>query len=223
MNQKYDSNKRDMGGYYCYSEPLGKRQLAELLDTCEALNFSPEVTLEVEWITRKFRDFESIEKPDLLSAAQRFQTLKEIERIAKELEFTLEKLSNKDHAELTREAIALRAADVQKMEEEEPGCGHRFSAAAHSIEHMIQLDLLSRAATVVLKNTVDSGAKGGRREVLTSYCRYLQELASALSKVGIKPGRGGAFERVANAVFQAANIPAKPEGAIRQFLKQQPE
>jgi hypothetical protein len=159
----------------------------------------------------------------LLTAKQRFQAFKDIERLAKELQFTLEKLFYKDLAELDREAIALRAADVQELEKEEPGGGLHYSAAAWPGQHIIQLDLLSRAATVVQRNTADSGAKGGRREVLTSYCRYLQELASELSKAGIKPGRGGDFERVASAVFQAANIPAKPEGAIRQFLKQQPE
>ena len=221
MSQKIDSDRRDMGGYYVYADPLEKTKFDELLSTCNKLNFSDGLKQEVEWIARFLRDFERSGKPALRSAGTRYTTLQNIERLSKELLSNLDEIPNEDIGSLTSEALALQASEFPEQKSLDPDTPYRENLNA--VETIIQLTWLSRAAAVLIAKTSDNGTKGGRPKVLPTYAFHLKKLADALLAVGIKPGRGGDFELVANAVFSAANVPSNAEGSIRHFLNMQPE
>lgn len=66
----------------------------------------------------------------------------------------------------------------------------------------------------------DEGRNGGRLKVTEYYSIYISNMARIVcTNDNIQPGRGGVFEQICAAMFDAAGVHAKPEGAIRAFMK----
>ena len=79
---------------------------------------------------------------------------------------------------------------------------------------------LAAAAKNATDRTEKREGRTGRKRVVGAYAGFIAGVAVALKVDNVKAGRNGEFERVCNVVFSAGGVPAKPEGAIKYFLKE---
>lgn len=82
----------------------------------------------------------------------------------------------------------------------------------------LQIEIL-KIAVQRLRQTRPVMGGGGRRKVLPLYADIVAAIWENIRDCGLSAGRGGEFERLCDAVFEAAGVPAKAEGAIRYFTK----
>ena len=71
----------------------------------------------------------------------------------------------------------------------------------------------------VQRKVLVGGSQGGRPSVLSLYAWDVALVARMVHPLGIAPGRGGDFEVLCEAIFEVADVPAKPDNAIRFFMK----
>ena len=151
-------------------------------------------------------DFER-HKGYIKTARERSADLELVERLAIELEEALNELDGGDGFRLS-----LQTQELKKTWCEEEHRGFP------SLPRGLNLIALGEAARL-LRQARPTGKSGGRPPLLKAYASEVKCLWDAVADTGMKPGRGGDFERLCDAVFEAAGVPAKAEGAIRYFTK----
>ena len=82
----------------------------------------------------------------------------------------------------------------------------------------VQLIILVEAVAR-LRAEHGAGASGGRRKITHIHAKTIARIWEITRDYGLTAGRGGGFERLCNAIFEAAEVPANAEGAIRYFTK----
>jgi hypothetical protein len=82
---------------------------------------------------------------------------------------------------------------------------------------------VAHAAAFLRCSIGDRGRGGGRKNTLGHYAWHVSEIARCVEQKSvrrpIRVGRGGEFERLCEAVWNAANVPSKPAGAIREMIR----
>ncbi len=86
-----------------------------------------------------------------------------------------------------------------------------------------EAEKLAHAAAFLRCSIGDRGRGGGRKNTLGHYAWHVSEIARCVEQKSvrrtIRVGRGGEFERLCEAVWNAANVPSKPAGAIREMIR----
>ena len=193
-----------------------KGQLIELIDpqrrdyvigACREIGLPQDVQSNVLYRLCCLIEFEQKGKGSIKTARERSADLEMVESLALELADVLRELNGGDGTRLLLQAQELKKTWC----EEERG-------AFPALPHGRNLIVLGEAARL-LRQTRPKGESGGRPRLLEAYALEVESLWHAVKSTGIKPGRGGDFERLCDVVFEAAGVPAKAEGAIRYFTK----
>ena len=113
--------------------------------------------------------------------------------------------------------LALRAVgrNLQKNLSELDTLMHRDTPP---IPTDVQLNILVEAVAR-LRAELGAGASGGRGKITPIHAQTIARVWEITRDYGLTAGRGGSFERLCNAIFEAAEVPANAEGAIRYFTK----
>lgn len=86
-----------------------------------------------------------------------------------------------------------------------------------------EAEKLAHVAGLLHSSIGGKGRGGGRKSTLKHYAYHVEKIAKCVEtkpvQRPIRIGRGGKFERLCEAVWNAANVPSKPAGAIREMLR----
>lgn len=85
----------------------------------------------------------------------------------------------------------------------------------HSFD--VELEKLQGSLRIAL-DALESESRFGRRAVLDEYATYIGDLWQRVEAKGFSLGRNNNFHKLCDAVFLAAGVPAKSEGALRRYL-----
>lgn len=186
-----------------------------LQSLCVELGFPPDQIEAVQFIaTKTLREFASNGVRTLYTVRQKTAVLKEVEELALRLSDALSRLDGGDAFMIDH---LLKGANLPASDSADalfpvpyfnPHIGHVGAS----------LLAVNDAAKRVLERRPASGTNGGRTATQPEYAMFIGELAGLAMRQNITPGRGGSFERLCEAVFDVAGVPAKPANAIRYFL-----
>ncbi len=86
-----------------------------------------------------------------------------------------------------------------------------------------EAERLAHVAGALRRSIGDKGRGGGRKNTLEHYAWHVEVIARCVEAKPVQPpvriGRGGKFERLCEVVWNAANVPSKPAGAIREMIR----
>lgn len=174
--------------------------------TARQLNLSEEITSEVLFCLAGLIEFERFDKDAIKTNQERRVDLEQIAYYSRALAYLLTStdLGNSIGLLLKGNELACNwsSYDIGRF---------------RPIPDRVQLETLAAAADE-LRDDIPSGASGGRRRLLSAYARHVARLWEAVEPSGMQPGRGGDFECLCDAIFEAAGVHAKAEGAIRHFM-----
>lgn len=194
---------------------MGAKNLTEELSQ---LGLSEQTCEAVCQICEDLRRFERNDKRKIKTTKQRAMSLKAIAAKAHELRQALDALETVDWLWLENALIAENTGPEPVPPASEPASG--LGRHVIFMEHMTAA--LAEAADAAALLTAE-GKKiddlGGRKPTLNAYASYIEALAVALKPEEIKPARQGRFYQICLLVFEAAGVPATPEGAVRRYLE----
>ena len=173
------------------------------------LKLSSELALQK--IVVDLRAFERNEKAAIPTALERIQRLQAIEKAALTLHKAISGLDNGSFFQFDNELAMLdyrySARDMK---------GKLGSHAVFSDRVTIHI---SEAAKNAANRSEKRDGRSGRKSVLGAYAGFIAGVAFAMKQEIIQVGRNGNFEKICNAIFEAAGVHAKSEGAIKYYLK----
>lgn len=192
-------------------EPLQSERSKKLFDFCKSLELPEDDARWVELTARMLRDFESI-KSSLPTPKARLENLKNILKLSLALSEAIERVDTHDLLKLIEE---MAAAPADMMSAAESRRNKYGPAAGVGVE--------ARRLSIALKTFLAKQPevkKGGRAPMVHHYVRFIEDdLEPVAYEAGITLGRGGKFEELCTAVFDAAGVPAGAEGALRAYLE----
>ena len=206
---------------------LDRRELNAL---CTELGMSKENADELYAVAAHIHQFESVEKKFVKTVAQRTSAIKKIEKAAANLVLKMGLLSTDNLWAISKfmppselafhsRLVIERGSVVAHISKEEPGIHPGYGAggrAGHVLRECESLAIAAHKMQIVL--TPKNG--GGPRNLSGQYASFIDGLARFHTPPSVKIGRGGDFERLCDVVFSTAKVPAKSEGALRNYLKQ---
>lgn len=215
------------------AEPIDTEKSARLKNVCDELGLDRDAFEQIEFEARLLRDFETHGKPQLKTPRQRTKDLQVIEKLANALSVAMLKLDTKDQIALWQHLPAEKMLSVVRIRtissgnavgaihSPEPGrtVSYSFTGSTRKgrVGHIgLEVENLANAARAELLEMGDAGSKGGRKATLRRYGMSIGAISDA-AKMPV--GRGGPFEKLCAAVFEAAGVHAMPEGAIREMLE----
>jgi hypothetical protein len=136
------------------------------------------------------RSFEKHDKPKIPTIKQRINAIKKAVDISNKL------------------LLALDAIDVVDAS------GTLFKAR---IRFDVELERMQNGLHKVL-GSLEVESKSGRRPLLDEYSMFIGFLWDDVKARDFSPGRNNNFHKLCDAVFLAAGVPAKAEGALRRYL-----
>lgn len=180
---------------------------AQVIGATKQLSLSEAVTTDVLFRLAALIEFERYERDAIKTTRERRAELERVAELSHELARLLSAMELRDSVGLM-------------------GMGHEvvrplpnyYKGRWKPIPENFQMEVLA-AAAVRLRDEIPSGSKGGRRSLLSAYAKEIARVWEAVEPSGLQPGRGGDFEYLCDALFQAAGVQAKAEGAIRYFRK----
>lgn len=197
---------------------MGKDPKIEVLKAhCAALNLCIASVEKVIATAKELGHFEK-QKKLLKTLPQRSKELDSLKKNAKALCNTLQTMDPYTRLELQWELHGQGSFPGELLQFD-------MSVAARPSENwdVAILQLLKsvvEGVNAASEKIAGAGQKGGPRSLLSTYAIFISNMALVVCvKDKITPGRGGDFEKLCNWVFEAAGVHAKPEGAIRQFMK----
>lgn len=164
-------------------------------------------------LAQELKAFEKSGKARLHTRAARIKALRQLEADAIALHDEIESLDNPAYiwlAGLLPDSTS-DVSDLLRTASTHPGGELGYTKQA--------LCDFSATARKAADHFAESRATSGRKEVLPAYAGFVAGIAAAVKPDRIKPGRGGHFEKICETVFSAAEVHAKPEGALRYFLE----
>jgi hypothetical protein len=186
--------------------------LAKLVSQCEVMGLSVAALAHVKEAAANLELFEKY-RHRLKTAQQRVKQLQAMKSNALALCDCLKNLDVQSHAQI-RWVLS---------EDSSVGAGILFTE--HRTGEWREATLAVLASLVGgIDASIDgigaAGKTGGRNASLIWYARHIGNMALKISKTDrITPGRGGDFERLCEALFEASGVHAKPEGALKYFMK----
>ncbi|MFN7042834.1 MAG: hypothetical protein ACK4OH_16970 [Acidovorax temperans] len=184
----------------------------ELLKVCRDMRLSEAAIAGVEEAARLLRYFETYQKPQIPTDRALRASLEKIEKLSRELRGAIDQAGRFDK---------LAMHDFMAQRSLGGFLAWPSSVPLSGVVDYIGLALshLSSAAAAVQKQNHGAGCKGGRRKLLHHYYFHINWVWEAVQDEGLSLGRGGPFERLCDAVFMAAGVPAASEGAVRYFYE----
>jgi hypothetical protein len=224
--------RSNLEGLNYLEEPIDTEKSARLKDACDELGLDRDAFEQIEFEARLLRDFETHGKAHLKTPRQRTKDLQVVEKLANALSDAMLKLDTKDQIALWQRLPAekmlsvvrirtiSRGAVVCAIRSPEPGCSVSYSFFGSTrkgrVGHIgLEVENLANAARAEHLDIGDAGSKGGRKATLRRYGMSIGAISGA-AKMPV--GRGGPFEKLCAAVFEAAGVHSTPEGAIREVL-----
>ncbi len=193
-------------------EHLEAHKRDELLKVCREMRLSEHATTGVEQAARLLRHFETYQKPQIPTDKALRASLKKIEKLSRELHDAIDQAGRYD-----------KLAMHQIMEKQQLGDSVAWPELVplNGVVEYIGLTLrhMSSAAVAVQRQNPNDGQNGGRKRLLHHYYFYIDWVWESVKEDGLAIGRGGPFERLCNAVFVAAGVPAAAAGAVRLFVE----
>ncbi len=186
-----------------------------IADVCLCHGVSAEATSRVQHVANDLRDFETRHKGAMPTRRQQVRSLEEIEAHALAIRSAIGALDTATWMGLD----AMLASDTPSPEGVRSADGFDGKLGGHVIYAQRMACNLATAARQAALHVKNAGGQVGRKNVLGSYAGFIAGIAVALKDSSIEIGRGGAFEKICDAVFEAAGVPAKAEGAIRYFTQ----
>lgn len=188
---------------------MGKEQ--NLTADFSKFDFCSDSVSRLQGIVTDLYEFEKNQKLSMPTALQKINRFKAIETMSRGISKEVKALDSGSYLWLDTELARL---DYR----------YRVTVAETSLgSHVAYMDQVAlhfaEAAKNAAKEMQDREAVMGRKGVLGAYAGFIAAVAVVTKLENIKPGRGGKFEDVCSLVFSAASVPAKPEGAIKHFLK----
>lgn len=193
-------------------EPLVPERRAELLKFCNNIGLSESSSEGVEQAARLLREFELYEKPKIPTTKERIDNLVEIAKYSRELQRLLAMTTAIENVYLHGIMEKNLPSDNLPWPEVVP-----LSGLPKYLE--FALNRLELAASSGVDFFSEKFNKNGRKSTLSHYYLYINWIWSSVEGDGITLGRNGKFEKICNAVFEAAGVPAGAEGAVRFFIK----
>ncbi len=194
-------------------EGLAPEKRATVSDACASCGLDGDGTRSVLSTTCHLIEFERHGRDCLLTDAERFEIVEYIRDTSYSLAMAMKDLDSS----LMMDGWELSHSFHEVTRElDEVG---RLRLEGSFAPNALTFAVLAQAADRMLTRKGDLQGKGGRRELRTHYSkRCIAPLADTFDKCGLPVGRGGAFERLCNVVFEVAGVRATPEGAIRYYL-----
>lgn len=199
-------------------DALEPEKRATVSEACASCGLDGDGTRSVLSATCHLIEFERHGRDRVLTDAERFEIIEYIRDTSYSLAMAMEDLDSsltmdgwelhRSFNEVTGELDELRRLKLE---------GSRPPDA-------LTLAVLAQAADRMLTSKGGLQGKGGRRGLRVHYIRRcIAPLAETFDKYGLPVGRGGAFERLCNVVFEVAGVRATAEGAIRYYLSERKE
>ncbi|MBV7458787.1 hypothetical protein C8C94_4866 [Acidovorax sp. 94] len=181
-----------------------------LLKVCREMRLSEAATAGVEQAARLLRHFETYQKPQIPTDKALRASLKKIEKKSRELRDAIDQAGRFDKLAMHQLMAEQQLGDFLAWPERVPLSG--------VVDYVgLVLSHMSSAAAAVQRQNPNDGRKGGRKRLLHRYYFYIDWVWESVGEEGLPIGRGGPFERLCDAVFVAAGVPATAEGAVRFF------
>lgn len=175
------------------------------------LALSEESVSRLSEIVKDLHDFEKNRKPVRKTPDKKASQLKALEKMSLDICNAIDALDNDSHLGLDTELGLLNSR-------------YRNTDATTIGAHVLYMHQIALHLAEAAKNAAKSVERRegliGRKRVTGPYAAFVARMAVVLKTENIKAGRNGKFEAVCDEVFSAAGVPAKPEGAIRHFLKE---
>ena len=191
-------------------KPLDPHKLEVLTLACREMGISETAIHDVVHSARMLRDFEAYVKPNLPTKKAKADGLKEIAKLSQKLRLEIENVSTFDKLRLHQKIEDLNLPDDSKFPNSVP-----FRGICEYIENTLKI--LEGAATDVRLEFYGGAGKGGRKAVFPRYYEYIEWIWDSVKDEGFVVGRNNKFEKLCDAVFVAAGVPAKAAGAVRFF------
>lgn len=189
--------------------PLDERKRAELFLVCCELGLSNNEFEQIQYQVKSLRNFDANEKVKPKSPKEQRQSIEKIESLAIALWGAIQNLD-----EVDRENLCERMPEKNIL----PPCPmHRLSWDRVS-QIGFEAEKLAFAAQNERIEAGETEPKGGRKETRTHYAYFIDCIAD-LVKHKVSFGRGGPFERLCNAVFEAAGLHSDAQGTIRYVIQ----
>jgi hypothetical protein len=220
-----------------FDRPLSADARKYLLSACNDLGLSDGVFERLEFTARLLRDFEAHQKGSLKSERQKNKDLEAVTIAAEALAAAISELDNHQCLELSYElppeGLSIwQNVSVDSYENvtatysiERVDCRVAYPLQGFRVAHIgAEARRLAKAANNHVQENVDKqAARGGRVKTSVHYAWHIGRILENISwdegkPTPIKLGRGGAFERLCEAVFAAAGVGTSPEGPLRQFI-----
>lgn len=229
-------SKEQIQGPEVFEQPLSDDARKYLLSACNDLELSDSVFQRLEFTARLLRDFEAHQKGNLKSARQKNKDLEAVTIAAEALAAAISELDNHQCVELSYELPPVGLSILQKVSVEYENATANYSIERDDCSVTYPLRGLrvghigaeARRLAKAVKNHVQANvdkqaARGGRVKTSVHYAWHIGQILENISwdegkPTPIKLGRGGAFERLCEAVFAAAGVGTSPEGPLRQFI-----
>jgi hypothetical protein len=193
-------------------EHLNTDKRTALVAVCREMGLSNSAIQSVEESARLLREFELYEKPSTPTKKALRDSVKRIATLSSELRCAIGKTATLDKVEMHQ------YMDKNCLREGLPWPSH--VPIRGIVEYLgIALERLEEAALEVQKKHLMQGVTSGRRSFMHRYYDHLEMVWESVKDEGFSVGRGGKFERLCEAVFQAAGVPSSAEGAVRFFVE----
>lgn len=189
---------------------------AALRQCCSELKLSTDM---VDWIlSHVVRDLRELEDHRIKTVPRRKDELEQVAQLALRLNSLVQNLALEDRDRIEQEF----ASSPLRLALDPP------NPLEIVFKEILQANIL-RIGDVLLtlagvadiqRKGLRGGSRGGRPSVLPLYAWIVGGIARMVRPLGIVPGRGGDFEVLCEAVFEAAGVAAKPDNAIRMFMKE---
>lgn len=190
-------------------DPLEQGRHEALKDYCASAGISDSACEGIVEAARLLREFELYKKPHLQTTKEKVNNFENIADLCQKLQYAIAKTEKLDKIR------------VHGLIEDHFGSGIEWPDAVGLdgvMGHIFsELRALELAATEVAHLFALQKKSGGRRTILHEYYFYLEWIWESVKNEGFVIGRNNPFERLCDAVFLAAGVPAGAEGAVRFF------
>lgn len=205
-----ESEQQEANQWDLIVSPIEATKSSALRAVCSDLGLSSEAFEAIEHEARDLRDFEAHEKPTLLTPRGRVKTLNQVADLSDALNAAIKGLWGYDSIDLS----------TRLPSEELPNGPPVYNLRGLRVGHIgSEAKRLAEAARDMVSEIGNAGVNGGRKQTLDYYALHVNNIWNAVSGTDMAIGRGGDFERLCSAVFEAAGVPSSPEGAIRHLIR----
>lgn len=194
---------------------LSDSSRVELERLCADFGLSQKTTAEIVFAAQLLRHFELHEKLQIPTQKQELENMSEVARLSGELSSAIARLHGVQKLRINYSAPKF-IKESQKSND----------VAEFSDDFLNIIDARLLVLREVILCTIDDAKEpkiSGRKSIRGHYFAYLYLVWRAIDGEGLALGRNGPFQRLCDAVFQAAGVHSSSEGSVRFFVENLPK